>query len=80
MCERPQPGLADEVRRILPNALEVRLDYPREDAEKRAGELRRLSPRELFARYYRERHGAELDPEVAKLFDELHEEARGASA
>lgn len=79
VCERPQPGLADEVRRILPNALEVRLDYPREDAEKRAGELRGLSPRELFARYYRERHGAELDPEVAKLFDELHEEARGAS-
>jgi len=33
VCERPQPGLADEVRRILPNALEVRLDYPREDAD-----------------------------------------------
>ena len=80
VCERPQPGLADEVRRIVPNALEVRLDYPREDAEKRAGELRHLSPRELFARYYRERHGAELDQEVAKLFDELFEEVGGASA
>jgi len=42
--------------------------------------LRTLSPRDLFARYYRERHGAELDPEVAKLFDELYEEVGRASA
>lgn len=80
VCEGPQPGLADEVREILPNALEVRLDYPREDPEKRAGELRRLSPRQLFARYYRERHGAELDDTVMKLFDELLEEVGGAPA
>ena len=48
VCDGPQPGLADDVREILPNALEVRLDYPREDPERRAAELRRLSPRDLF--------------------------------
>jgi exonuclease SbcD len=80
VCDGPQPGLADAVREILPNALEVRLDYPREDPEKRAGELRRLSPRELFSRYYRERHGAPLDDAVVKLFDELLEEVGGAPA
>jgi exonuclease SbcD len=79
VCEGPQPGLADAVREILPNALEVRLDYPREDAEKRAGELRRLPPRDLFARYYRERHGTVLDDAVTVLFDELLEEVGGAS-
>lgn len=79
-CEGPQPGLADQVREVLPNALEVRLDYPREDAEKRTAELRRLSPRELFARYYRERHGAAPAGEVLKLFDELFEEVTGAAA
>lgn len=80
ICEAPQPGLADAVREILPNALEVRLDYPREDAEKRAGELRRLSPRDLFARYYRERHGVAVDDAVIALFDELLEEVGGAPA
>lgn len=80
VCEGPQPGLADAVREILPNALEVRLDYPREDAEKRAGALRRLPPRDLFARYYRERHGAVLDDAVIALFDELLEEVGGAPA
>ena len=78
VCDGPQPGLADDVREILPNALEVRLDYPREDPERRAGELRRLSPRDLFSRYYRERHGAEIEPSVLKLFDELLEEVGGA--
>ena len=64
VCDGPQPGLADQVREILPNALEVRLDYPRQDAERRAGELRRLTPRDLFARYYHERHGAPIDDAV----------------
>lgn len=80
VCDGPQPGLADEVREILPHALEVRLDYPREDAAKRAGELRRLSPRDLFARYFRERHGADAHEDVIQLFDELLEEAGGAPA
>lgn len=80
VCEGPQPGLADRVREILPNALEVRLDYQREDADKRAGELRRLTPRELFARYYRERHGADTGEAVTKLFDELLMEVGGAPA
>jgi exonuclease SbcD len=80
VCDGPQPGLADQVREILPNALEVRLEYPRQDAERRAGELRRLTPRQLFARYYRERHGTDVDDQVVKLFDELLEEVGGAPA
>jgi len=78
VCDGPQPGLADEVREILPGALEVRLDYPRQDAERRAGELRRLSPRQLFSRYHRERYGADADDAVMTLFDELLEEVGGA--
>jgi exonuclease SbcD len=80
VCDGPQPGLADQVREILPNALEVRLYYPRQDAERRAGELRLLSPRQLFTRYYRERYGADVDEAVIALFDELLEEVGGAAA
>lgn len=77
-CEGPQPGLADRVREILPNALEVRLDYERQDPERRADELRRLTPHQLFERYYREAHGAPPAGAVAKLFDELYEEVTSA--
>ncbi len=77
-CDGPHPGLADRVREILPNALEIRLDYPREDGAKRPDALRRLSPRDLFARYYRERHGASADDLVMNLFDELLDEVGGA--
>jgi exonuclease SbcD len=79
-CDGPQPGLADRVREILPNALEVRLDYERQDPERRAQELRRLTPHQLFERYYREAHGTVPAEPVAKLFDELYEEVTGAAA
>jgi exonuclease SbcD len=79
-CDGPQPGLADRVREVLPNALEVRLDYERQDPERRAQELRRLTPHQLFERYYREAYGAPPAEPVAKLFDELYEEVTGAAA
>jgi DNA repair protein SbcD/Mre11 len=79
-CEGPTPGLADEVRELLPNALEVRLDYERAPGEREAGETQRLSPRELFTRYYQAKHGASADDRLVAVFDELLEEVTGASA
>jgi exonuclease SbcD len=79
-CDGPLPGLADRVRELLPGALEVILDYPREDAARRAQALRGLTPAQLFDRYYREAHGAPPADEVAKLFGELYEEVAGAAA
>ena len=37
-CDGPAPGLADDVREMLPRALEVRLDYEREAGEREPGE------------------------------------------
>lgn len=79
-CDGPSPGLADDVRSILPNALEVRLVYEREAATREPGELQRLSPSELFARYYGERHGAPPDERLTKAFEELFEEVTHAAA
>ena len=79
-CEGPAPGLADHVREILPRALDVRLEYEREEGAREPGDLRRLEPRELFAQYYRSRYGADAGEPLMKLFDELFEEATGASA
>jgi len=79
-CDGPSPGLADEVREFLPRALVVQLEYERESGDREAGELRRLEPRELFARYYQRRHGAAADDRMLRLFDELFEEVSGAPA
>jgi DNA repair protein SbcD/Mre11 len=74
VCERPQAGLGDQVREILPNALEVHLDYQRQEPESRKWDRKQLSPRELFERYYRERHEAMADRELLELFDRVLDE------
>jgi exonuclease SbcD len=79
-CDGPSPGLADDVRALLPGAIEVRLDYERAAGEREPGELRRLSPRQLFARYHQDRHGAPADQDVMALFDQLFEEVTGEAA
>ena len=71
--ERPVPGIADTVREILPNALEVNLDYPRVEAESIA--ISGADPLELFSRFYAHRRGAEPPEATSKLFRELYEEA-----
>jgi len=69
----PAPGLADRVREMLPNAVDVQLvhhlRFP--DASPRPERLGR-SPRELFNEYLSER--GEHDPRLPALFDELLEE------
>jgi exonuclease SbcD len=73
-CERPQPGLGDQVRELLPNALEVRLEYERDESDGRRVDVATLTPRELFQRYYLERHAASADKELLDLFDRLLDE------
>lgn len=73
-CDRPQPGLGDQVREILPNALEVRLEYERQEADARKIDVKQLTPRELFERYYQGRHAAEAESELLDLFDRLLDE------
>lgn len=79
-CDGPSPGLVDRVRDVLPNAVEVRLVYERDDPEKRAAELKRMSPEQLFDRYYHRQHGADPDKGLTKLFSELYEEVANAPA
>jgi DNA repair protein SbcD/Mre11 len=73
-CEHPQPGLGDQVREILPNTLEVRLEYTHQETNGRQVDLKQLTPRELFERYYRDRHGAEAQRELLDLFDRVLDE------
>jgi len=69
----PTPGLADKVRAILPNAVDVVIaGRSRETEEPRPERNLGRSPRELFTEYLKER-GAD-DARVRALFDELLDE------
>ena len=78
VTEGPVPGLAEQVRELLPNAVEVTLDYPRVAAGKDGhGSSTALPPGELFARFYERKNGSPPAPELARLFHDLYEEAHG---
>jgi exonuclease SbcD len=78
--EAPVPGIAEQVRELLPNAVDVAVDHPREDAveeEEDGHALRmRLEPGELFAQYYERKNGAPPSAELSTLFQALYEEAQ----
>lgn len=69
----PTPGMAEVVRKLLPNALEIRLEYEREEAS-REDVLRSASPREQFVSYYNHAHGVEPSVELLGAFDRVYEE------
>jgi exonuclease SbcD len=85
----PAPGLANRVKELLPDALEVRLEYPRRDeatvtgtGEDRAAEPGTdgasvpptTDPVQRLQAYYGREHGADLPPALAELFTRLYEE------
>lgn len=77
-AEAPTPGLADRVREMLPDALDVTVDHPRDGGngpEERGQGRVQLAPAQLFAAYYERRHGAAPPKALQELFDAVHEEA-----
>jgi exonuclease SbcD len=72
--DRPVPGLADRIRELLPNALDVHLDYERSEYGVSQESLRSLDPREQFIRYYRDHHGADPSDELLGAFGRVAEE------
>ena len=69
-CGGPFPGLGDQVRDLLPNALEVRLDYPRQETQAEA-RIRGLTHRQQYAHYLREKQGIEPLKDELDLFESL---------
>jgi exonuclease SbcD len=78
MSDGPIPGVADLIRELLPNALEVRPGWT-SPTQAAAPEISGTDPFELFRRYYSKQTGSEPADQVAKLFKELYEEAVNAS-
>ena len=74
--DKPVPGIADVIHELLPNALEVKLDYPR--VETAAPQIAGADPFELFRRYYAYQNQTDPPEPIAKLFRTLYEEAVNA--
>ncbi len=77
--DRPLPGLAAQVRELLPNAVDIVVERPTEERPD-TPRLEGMSPGELFDAYYRRQHGDAAPPEkLTGLFNKLHEEATSAA-
>jgi exonuclease SbcD len=74
----PVPSVVDSVREVLPNAVDVRLDYPRSADETAVAELGALEPLEQYLAYYRAAHGVEARRAVVDGFKEVYELEREA--
>jgi exonuclease SbcD len=77
-AEAAEPGLAERVKELLPEAIEVKVELPAgafgeaANGESRVG----MDPVRLFAEYHRRRHGdREPSEEMRALFATLYEEA-----
>ena len=77
ITEEAAEPLADRVKELLPNALDVTVDHPREAGQQpeRGKGRGKLAPAQLFAAYYEHRNQTPPPKELQQLFDQLHEEA-----
>ena len=79
-AERPVPGLAQEVRDLLPNAIDIVVEDVDRKGEEGSVDIGRQTPVELFTAYYGDLHsGAEPPVELMSLFNHLYEEVTGAA-
>ncbi len=67
----PVPGIADRVRELLPNAVDVHLRYERAVDDTPATNLSSMRPRAQFEAYFRTAHGSDPDPALMAAFDEV---------
>ena len=78
MLDRHDPDINSKIRRLLPNAVSVRQEYPQQAQEVRS-ERKGLHPRELFRLYFKTRERGEPAEELLKTFDELYKQAESDS-
>jgi exonuclease SbcD len=74
-ADGPVPGIAEQVRDVLPNALDVTVVYERQPAAPAVTRLQQLKPAELFTDFFQQKNGAAPPPELLELFESVYEEA-----
>lgn len=77
--EGPSPGLAQQVRELLPNAVEIIPIYPERQRTESAERLGSLSPEQLLSDYYRGTYSSDIPAPVLDLFRRLQQEVEDAA-
>lgn len=75
--DRPLPGLAEQVREIVPNAVDIVVERTHDEAEDAGPPVQKMSAQELFTAYHQGAYGSEPAPALLALFNRLYEEASG---
>jgi len=79
-ADRPVPGLAQEVREFLPNAVDIVVGSAARESEAPEVGIGCQTPVELFTAYYGDLHsGAEPTAELMSLFNRVYEEVTDAA-
>jgi exonuclease SbcD len=73
--DAPVPGIAEQVKQMLPGTLEVRLIYEQHVPLAELAGRASLEPVDLFSEFYRRKHGAEPAEALVALFRDVHAEA-----
>lgn len=76
--DRPLPGLSEQVREIVPNAIDIVVERTEGPEGPAAAPPANLSPAEQFIAYYESQYGSQPEPALMSLFDRLYEEATSA--
>ncbi len=74
-ADGPVPGIAEQVRELLPGALDVSVVYKRDETEPAVSRLQQLRPAELFTDFFKQKNGAAPPAELMQLFESVYEEA-----
>jgi exonuclease SbcD len=72
--EKPDPDVNRRIRNLLPNAVSVDCDVPRETAIEVGASFDSSLPSDVFRQYFRETHGREASDELIETFNGLREE------
>ncbi len=74
----PDPDIGSKVRRLLPEAVVVRVELPQAQRPPSAADRRQLSPVELYRLYHRAQYGTDPSEELLAAFGRLLERAEAA--
>ena len=73
------PDINRKVRELLPNALVVRVELPKEEREAVERPDASAVPSAHYSAYHRREHGSDPEADVLETFEGLYEEATGSS-
>ncbi len=77
--DRPLPGLAEQVRAIVPNAVDIVVQRTDEERADSGPVIEGMSHAEMFEVYYEGNFGGPPRAELKELFRQLYEEASSAT-